>query len=215
MRRGRANQGKTKTIRERTVNTYLPTLELVEEWKQAAREADMSLSRYIIEVVERHRMSDDSGIEPSWKLEERAKALETQLEELGNRYEIMCRAFAQKEEQLHQFSQALEKASKSTIDTALVRRIVGIFRHRPGELVSGSTILEELGIDSSDDVRIAKVRQSLNLLQDTHLIQSSGIAKWRWSFGKKLRKGKYIPGSRRMRELRKKRELREHIMRQA
>ena len=86
-------------------------------------------------------------------------------------------------------------------------------------LASGSprrrAILEELGIDSSDDVRIAKVRQSLNLLQDTHLIQSSGIAKWRWSFGKKLRKGKYIPGSRRMRELRKKRELREHIMRQA
>lgn len=97
MRRGRANQGKTKTIRERTVNTYLPTLELVEEWKLAAREADMSLSRYIIEVVERHRKSGSSGIEPAWKLEERAKALETQLEELGNRYEIMCRAFAQKE----------------------------------------------------------------------------------------------------------------------
>jgi hypothetical protein len=208
MRRGRANQGKTKTIRERTVNTYLPTLELVEEWKQAAREADMSLSRYVIEVVERHRMSDASGIEPAWKLEERAKALETQLEELGNRYEIMCRAFAQKEEQLQQFSQALEKASKSSIDTALVRRILGIFRLRTAELVSGSTILEKLGIDSSDDDRIAKVRQSLNLLQDIHLIESAGIAEWKWCFGKK-RKGKHLLSSRR------KRELRERAMRQA
>lgn len=209
MRRGRANQGKTKTIRERTVNTYLPTLELVEEWKQAAREADMSLSRYIIEVVERHRKSDASGIEPAWRLEERAKTLETQLEELENRYEIMCRAFAQKEEQLQQFSQALEKASKSSIDTALVRRIVSIFRLRPEEPVSGSTILEKLGIDSSDDDRIAKVRQSLNLLQDTHLIESAGIAEWKWCLGKKLRKGKHLLSSRR------KRELRERALRQA
>jgi hypothetical protein len=208
MRRGRANQGKTKTIRERTVNAYLPTLELVEEWKLAAREADMSLSRYIIEVVERHRMSNASGIEPAWKLEERAKALETQLEELRNRYEIMCRAFARKEEQLQQFSQALEKASKSSIDTALVRRIVGIFCLRPEEPISGSTILEKLGIGSTDDDRIAKVRQSLNLLQDTHLIESAGIAEWKWCFAKK-RKGKHLLSSRR------KRELRERALRQA
>jgi hypothetical protein len=82
MRRGRANQGKTKTIRERTVNTYLPTLELVEEWKQAAREADMSLSRYIIEVVERYRKSDASGIKPSWKLEEKANTAIKETEEV-------------------------------------------------------------------------------------------------------------------------------------
>jgi hypothetical protein len=205
MRRGRANQGKTKTIQERTVNTYLPTLELVEEWKQAAREADMSLSRYIIEVVERHRKSDASGIEPSWKLEEKAKALEKELEELRGKYNILNRAFEQQEKQLQQFSQALERASKSSIDPHMVRRIIGIFRHRPEESISGLSILEKLSIKESGGDGISKVRQSLNLLQDIHLIESAGTMEWRWCFGKpNIRKGKRPTISRRRKyELRK------------
>ena len=200
---GRPNQGKTESIGARTVDVYLPTKELVEEWKEAARKADLSLSRFVIEVVERYRRSDTSAIEPAWKVEERAKALETELEELGRRYDILCRAFAQQEKQLQQFSHALERASKSSIDPHMVRRIIRIFRHRPEESIPALTILEKLFIKESDGDSIAKVRQSLNLLQDIHLIKSAGTMEWRWCFGKpSIRKGKYIPGAKRRRLLR-------------
>lgn len=73
--RGRPNQGKTQTIRERTVDVYLPTSELVEQWKKAANEAGMSLSKYVVEVVERHRAENPKGLAPNWELEERAGKL--------------------------------------------------------------------------------------------------------------------------------------------
>ena len=62
---GRPNQGKTQTIRARTVDVYLPTEELVEEWKKAAENASMSLSRYVVEVVERHRQGKPEGLVPN------------------------------------------------------------------------------------------------------------------------------------------------------
>ncbi|MEM1556371.1 MAG: hypothetical protein QXY57_03165, partial [Candidatus Bathyarchaeia archaeon] len=47
----RANRGKTETIKERTVYIYLPSLEMVEDWKRRAERAGVSLSKFVIERV--------------------------------------------------------------------------------------------------------------------------------------------------------------------
>ena len=47
---GRPNQGKTETIRQRKVDVYLPTTELLSQWKEAAE----SSSKHILEVEEQY-----------------------------------------------------------------------------------------------------------------------------------------------------------------
>jgi len=45
------NRGKTGTIKDRTVYIYLPSLEMVEDWKFRAERAGVSLSKFIVERV--------------------------------------------------------------------------------------------------------------------------------------------------------------------
>lgn len=63
-RTGRPNLGKTDTLKQRSVYIYLPTEEMLEEWKQAARRYDMSLSRFLVEVVDDVLRKNPQGISP-------------------------------------------------------------------------------------------------------------------------------------------------------
>ena len=44
--------GKTETIKDRTIYVYLPSLEMVEDWKRRAERAGVSISKFIVERVE-------------------------------------------------------------------------------------------------------------------------------------------------------------------
>ena len=77
--RGRPNQGKTATIRERCINIYLPTTELVDDWKKDAEKAGMSVSRFVMEVVENATVTKASPMMPNWQLEEKVKESENNL----------------------------------------------------------------------------------------------------------------------------------------
>ena len=46
-----AKRGKTETIKERTVYIYLPSLEMVEDWKHRAERAGVSLSKFVVERI--------------------------------------------------------------------------------------------------------------------------------------------------------------------
>jgi hypothetical protein len=45
------NRGKTGTIKDRTIYVYLPSLEMVEDWKVRADRGGVSLSKFIVERV--------------------------------------------------------------------------------------------------------------------------------------------------------------------
>ena len=46
------SRGKTETIKQRAIYVYLPSLEMVEDWKRKAERAGVSLSRFLYEWVE-------------------------------------------------------------------------------------------------------------------------------------------------------------------
>ncbi|MCP8320491.1 MAG: hypothetical protein H3Z52_06085, partial [archaeon] len=46
------NRGKTRTIKERAVYVYLPSLEMVKGWKSEADKAGVSISKFVIDRVE-------------------------------------------------------------------------------------------------------------------------------------------------------------------
>ncbi|MGC8937116.1 MAG: hypothetical protein ACP5KV_07140, partial [Candidatus Methanomethylicaceae archaeon] len=46
------NRGKTETIKDRAVYVYLPSVEMVEDWKRRAEKAGVSISKFVVERVE-------------------------------------------------------------------------------------------------------------------------------------------------------------------
>jgi hypothetical protein len=90
---GRPNQGKTKTIKERTVNVYLPSKDMVNEWKETAKGSGLSLSQYILEAVERERAHGSEPRLPRLELEKELKETQERLSALQSKYEILEAAF--------------------------------------------------------------------------------------------------------------------------
>jgi hypothetical protein len=180
---GRPNQGKTETIGERTVDVYLPSKEMVAEWKEAAKTAEMSLSRYVVEVVERHREEKPEGMMPNWELEEKATQLEKEFIVLKEKYDTISIAFAKQEQELKRTSEALQKASKSSVDPDITRRLIRIIYAEPDEIFF-SDIMAKLGIADADTESIGKLRDASALLTEIGLIENGSFLSRRWKFGR-------------------------------
>jgi len=54
-------RGKTAAIKQRAVLVYLPSIEMAERWKQAARRRNRTLSGFIIETVENSLSDEEEG----------------------------------------------------------------------------------------------------------------------------------------------------------
>ena len=48
----KADRGKTETIEDRAIRVYLPSFEMVEDWKRRAEKAGTSISKFVLERVE-------------------------------------------------------------------------------------------------------------------------------------------------------------------
>jgi chemotaxis protein histidine kinase CheA len=74
--------GKTETIKDRAIYVYLPSLEMVEDWKSRAEKSRVSISKFVIERVEDSLRSEDGGDETYVNRAELAKKYRDSEEEL-------------------------------------------------------------------------------------------------------------------------------------
>ena len=181
---GRPNFGKTLTITERKIVTYLPNKELVLGWRKSAEKANLSLSKYIIEVVERYRHGEPEGFVPNWKLEEEKNALEAELQDLRSKYSIQDLALKKVQKELSQLSAEYEKVRLTAVDADILNRIIEILRAEKDRSVFILDLLEKLNIADTDIEGIKKMRDANNFLLKTGLIVSDGLAGLRWKRGR-------------------------------
>ena len=181
---GRPNFGKTLTITERKIVTYLPNKELVLGWRKSAEKANLSLSKYIIEVVERYRHGEPEGFVPNWKLEEEKNALEAELQDLRSKYSIQDLALKKVQKELSQLSAEYEKVRLTAVDADILNRIIEILRAEQDRSVFILDMLEKLNIADTDIEGIKKMRDANNFLLKTGLIVSDGLVGLRWKRGR-------------------------------
>ena len=181
---GRPNFGKTLTITERKIVTYLPNKELVLGWRKSAEKANLSLSKYIIEVVERYRHGEPEGFVPNWKLEEEKNALEAELQDLRSKYSIQDLALKKVQKELSQLSAEYEKVRLTAVDADILNRIIEILRAEKDRSVFILDLLEKLNIADTDIEGIKKMRYANNFLLKTGLIVSDGLVGLRWKRGR-------------------------------
>ena len=172
------------TITERKIVTYLPNKELVQEWRKSAEKANLSLSKYIIEVVERYRHGEPEGFVPNWKLEEEKNALEAELQDLRSKYSITDLALKKVQKELSQLSAEYEKVRLAAVDADVLKRAIEILRAEQDRSVFILDMLKKLNIAETDIEGIKKMRDANNFLLKTGLIVSDGLAGLRWKRGR-------------------------------
>lgn len=181
---GRPNQGKTETIRQRKVDVYLPTTELLQSWKDAAKAAGMPLSKYVLEVVEQHRQGVQNVTISPLMLEEKARRLEKELSDVTLRLETLRSAFQNQEVELSHLSNENMKARDGNVDIPIIRSIIQVIRNGPREGIHFEDMLKRMRIDSDDEDALMGWSRAISFLFDVGLVEKSDDGTFRWKDGR-------------------------------
>ncbi len=174
------NLGKTKTIKKRAIYVYLPSLELADEWKERAKTARQSISKFVVE-----RVLDSINNEEGDSASESRVSLVSNLNEANDRIK-----------NLEKENRMLKSLSES-LDAELRRYHAGPFLD-PGftglrqtdpaviDLLRSSNqpltqneLLTQLNVKSNATDIIAGISQQLEYLEQVGLVECLG-RKWRW-----------------------------------
>jgi len=180
---GRPNQGKTETIRQRKVDVYLPTTELLQQWKAAADASGMPLSKYVLEVVEQHRQGVQKLSMSPFMLEEKANRLEKEVTDLRLRLETIQSAFRNQEVELTHLSGDYMKAREGCIDIPMVRKMVQALCNAPKEGLHYEDMWKVMKVDHNDADQMERWSRAINFLLDVGLAAKSDEGMFWWSNG--------------------------------
>ena len=182
--KGRPNQGKTETIRARTVKVYLPSEELVNDWKSAAKESDLSLSQYILETVERQRAHGTGPYLPKLELEKSLGETQEELSQLKSKHEILEAAYQKRDQDAKHLSDLLKKQKTAPDNLGMVRKMIEMFKTWPEDDIDIEEVVDKLGIDYKDEHNMAQLRESATFLRSMGLLKSHFYG-WEWMGEKK------------------------------
>jgi len=171
--------GKTKTIKQRVIYVYLPSLEMVEDWKRRAEKAGISLSKFVIERVEDsiRKEEGEEGYLSRLELIKRLKRAEEELKQLRSENRLLRRLVENLDKELKRYR------TKPFLDESFVgvrqfdRDLIELLRS--GRTLSDEEILSSLNIDPADTELVKAVSKQLEALEAYGLVEFTGKG-WRW-----------------------------------
>lgn len=169
---------KSETIKERTVNVYLPEKYMLKEWKQVAAEHKMSLSRFIIERVEdTFKERGDGERYTRLDLIERNQMLERENGALRKELELKTKVY-----------KALDQENKSLRNKPWLdpdhhgkrhfgRELITLLNRR--KRITFNELLPALGIIPTEMESMKAINNQLTILTGYGLIQQD-LKGWKW-----------------------------------
>ena len=173
------NRGKTKTIKKRAIYVYLPSEKMVEDWKNSADKAGVSVSKFVMERVE-DSIRKEEGEEGYLSRLELVKKLSSSEEEL--------KKLRQDNRMLKNLVDNLDnELKKLRVEPFLQDDFGGTRRYdqelidllRKGGSLSGEEILNQLSINPSDTELVKAVNTQLEVLEGYGLVVYVGRG-WKW-----------------------------------
>ncbi|MEM2970456.1 MAG: hypothetical protein QXR63_05935 [Candidatus Bathyarchaeia archaeon] len=173
------DRGKTKTIKDRAVYVYLPSLEMVEDWKRRAEKSGVSISKFVIERVEesiRREEGEESYVSRA-ELVKRLRNAEEELKKLRDENRLLKRLAENLDNELKRYRAQpfLEETFEGIrrFDKDLIELL------RKGGSYTQENILSHLNIDPSDADLVNAVSKQLEALEAYGLVEYKGRG-WRW-----------------------------------
>jgi len=173
------SKGKTETIKERAIYVYLPSLEMVEDWKLRAEKADVSISRFVIDRVEDsiRREEGEEGYLGRPELIKKLREAEEELKKATSENRLLKRLAENLDNELRRYraqpfiEEGFEGIRKFDKD------LIELFRK--GGAYTQEEILTNLNIDPSDTDLVKAVSKQLEALEGYGLLEYKGRS-WKW-----------------------------------
>jgi len=176
----RTNRGKTKTVKQRAIYVYLPSLEVAKDWKDRASKAGTSISKFVTERVEdsiRREEGEESYLNRLDLLKRLDKA-EEELKKLRNENRLLKKLVDNLDNELkrHRAKPFLEEDFQGIrrFDKELIELL------RKGDTYTGDAILAHLSIDPSETDLVKAVNKQLEILETYGLVEYVGRG-WKWT----------------------------------
>ena len=171
---------KTKTIKQRAIYIYLPSLDMTEDWKRRAKEMGTSISKFVFERVEESisREEEDDRYQSKLELVERLGKAEDELKELRDDNRLMRKLVDNQETELRRYRSQpfLEESFRGV--RSYDRDLVEILKR--GGAHRDDSILSELNISPTDVDLVTAVRKQLEALESYGLVEYTQSG-WRWT----------------------------------
>jgi predicted RNase H-like nuclease (RuvC/YqgF family) len=173
------NKGKTETIKDRAIYVYLPSLQMVEDWKRRAEKAGVSVSKFVIERVEDsiRREEGEEGYLSRAELVKRLRSAEEELKKLREENRLLKRLVENLDNELKRYRAQpfLQEAFEGVrrFDRDLIELL------RRGGSYTEEEILAHLNIEPSDAELVKAVDRQLEALEAYGLVEYRGRG-WRW-----------------------------------
>ena len=170
---------KTETIKDRAIYVYLPSLEMVEDWKQRAEKGGVSISKFVIERVEEsiRREEGEEGYLSRAELIKKLRDAEEELKKARNENRLLKKLAENLDNELRRYRAQpfLEEAFEGV--RRFDRDIIELLRR--GGSYPQEQVLAHLNIDPSDTDLVKAVNKQLEALEGYGLLEYKGRG-WRW-----------------------------------
>ena len=172
-------RGKTETIKQRAIYVYLPSLEMIEDWKCRAKKAGVSISKYVVERVEDsiRREEGEEGYLSRLELIRRLKSAEEELKQLRSENRLLRRLVENLEGELKRFRARLFLDEDFVGFRQFDRELIDLLRS--GGTYTDDEVLSRLNVDPSDVELVRAISKQLEALESYDLVEFTSKG-WRW-----------------------------------
>ena len=171
--------GKTESIKQRSIYVYLPSVEIVKDWKAKAKKSSASISRFVIEHVTNslRQEEEEEGYKSRAELLQQIREKDEQIEKLTRENKIVELALERVENELERYRAApfLEEDFKGI--RRYDRRLIELLKK--GEAVDSDHLLRILKIDPRDTPLVKAVSNQLENLEAYGLVEKTRRG-WKW-----------------------------------
>jgi Ca2+-binding EF-hand superfamily protein len=169
---GRPNQGKSETIKQRSLYVYLPTVELTEEWKAAAKAVGLPISQYVLECVEKSRSKGETYALPRLNLEKNLNETKEELANLQSRYNILDAAYVKRELEAKKLYERLGKTEMDKLPVFnMAKELAKAMRDYQYEEIELDEVIKSMSINLDEGDKVTLFRNALALLEDVGIVK--------------------------------------------
>ncbi len=176
--------GKTDTIKERAVWVYAQTLEQRDLWEKIAKENNMSLSKWIVRIIEDSIIELEDEVKSRKDIEKENKNLKKEISELQDniRQLNIIRDNLELEIRKYRAEPFVNPPAEGVIHYE--KELINILRNAIGingkkRYLDNDEILARLGVKPTDIKSIKSIYIQLSLLEGYGLIKSTSKG-WKW-----------------------------------
>ena len=171
--------GKTKAINDRYVYAYLPSVEMVRNWKARAKKSNVSISQFVLENVT-NSLRQEEG-EESYKpraalIDELRKKDET-VEKLTRENEITRLALERVEIQLRKYRAEPFLEEKFSGIRKYDQKLIELLKK--GETIDSDHLLRQLRVSPRETDLVKAVSKQLENLETYGLVEKTRRG-WKW-----------------------------------